>query len=236
MREKFKIQDDQYIFPYHYLVELKKYNLKRISWGVKYYCYIKHTIDYIQSLEFQTLIDVGCGDGRLISEMANENKEKRFHGIDLSHSAINLAKALNYQQDNLQFAVQDIEEVDEKFDVVVLNEVLEHIPDEDMGNFTENVIARLKKGGKLVITVPSKNVPLSMKHYRHYDSDMLTGTFSELKLIEKKFLFKHSKMNKLFYELFNRINFKKLELFVAEKLMFKAHKKNCSLIFVVFEK
>jgi len=48
-----------------------------------------------------TLLDVGCGDGRLLEFLSHKNKELKqgYIGIDLCNEAILLAKVLN-QHDN----------------------------------------------------------------------------------------------------------------------------------------
>jgi len=52
----------------------------------------------------------------------------------------------------------DVLESDQKFDVITMLAVLEHIQPEDQTKVAEGVIKHLKKDGRLIITVPDKKV------------------------------------------------------------------------------
>jgi SAM-dependent methyltransferase len=69
------------------------------------------------------ILDVGCGAGVLHSILRREGY-RRYVGIDLSPTAIESASAL--ADDRTQFLVADVGTFrsDERFDVVILNEVL----------------------------------------------------------------------------------------------------------------
>lgn len=60
--------------------------------------------------------------------------------------------------------------------MVTLIEVLEHIPDDDLSAFVRNVARLLKDNGRLLVSVPTVDVPVNRKHYRHYDLDLLRAT------------------------------------------------------------
>jgi len=56
-----------------------------------------------------------------------------------------------------------------QFDAVVMVEVYEHIPPEDCPAVLANVYDVLQPGGILIISVPSRLLPPSKLHYRHFD-------------------------------------------------------------------
>lgn len=182
--EKFIIQDQYYSFPYHYLptVENKyKFSLHRyLSWGLEYMTYISFITNLIIDYQFVSLIDVGCGDGRLINSL-NEKFSGRLVGIDVSDKAIVLARAFNQTR---EFICGDIKEVEEKFQCATLIEVLEHIPDEEIGGFIKEIFQIIDPDGLLVVSVPTLNVPINKKHYRHYDLELLTQNLSPYFKIE----------------------------------------------------
>lgn len=237
-KNKFVIQQEQYNFPYHYLVNFEEYNNKKsLVWGVEYFAYMKKVIRIIENSYFDSLLDIGCGDGRLINYLANKYKSKNFMGVDLSKPSILLAKALNYQYDNAKFECKDFKKLNKKYDLITLIEVLEHIPNEGLESFCNSIPKKLKDNGKLIISVPSDNIkPINPKHYRHYNLNMLREHFPKMKMKDYSYVFKKGFIRKVFFEFFKRVDLNKLELFIAKKILFTATKSNGRHIVCVFQK
>jgi len=181
--DKFKIQNEQYEYPYHHLPHLSEGGIIRyrsLRWGHKYLCYLYHIKELVESINPDSILDVGCGDGRFLSLLDNSEYEKMI-GVDLSERAIRFAKAFN---PSIKFENCDAEELSDEFDVVTAIEVLEHIPDKEVDRFLQILESRTKKGGNTIITVPTNNVPTNPKHYRHYDLALLK---KELRSAEVQF-------------------------------------------------
>ena len=98
-----------------------------------------------------TVLDVGCGSGSVAYDVAK--KAKRVIGIDIDEDKIRDAKK-NFLLDNIEYVCGDIKNwsFKQKFDVIMLSNVLEHI--EDRIKFLKK-IKRL--GGKFLIRVPMLN-------------------------------------------------------------------------------
>lgn len=177
-----KIQEVQYLFPYHYVPKIEGENFsqcKNFEWGYEYLSYINFILEKIKEVGFFSLLDVGCGDGRLLHEIHNLYKEKKLAGIDYSPKAIDFAKVFN---DGPSFIVGDITNqslFDEKFDIITLVETLEHIPPKDIRDFIKGINFHLKDGGVFILTVPSKNKSLNSKHYQHFNRNTLESYLSE---------------------------------------------------------
>jgi len=64
----------------------------------------------------------------------------------------------------------------EKFSGIVLREVVEHLPDEHVDLAMGDAHSLLSVGGIVVVSVPSRNIRIPGKHYRHYEEGSLRET------------------------------------------------------------
>lgn len=179
------LQELQYEFPYHYLPYLQQGvpRLHRcLSWGLEYLTYTSFVVELIRRSAPESLLDLGCGDGRLIDMI--ENSVPQVSGVDLSERAIAFARAFN---PGIEFMCTDIATLSAEYECVTLIEVLEHIPDEqyNMAGFVRNVARLVKRDGRLLVSVPTINVPVNRKHYRHYDLALLEATLEPFFKIER---------------------------------------------------
>jgi len=98
-----------------------------------------------------TVLDIGCGNGALTYDLGK--KAKKVIGIDLNKENIKIAKE-KYPAPNIEYKIGDVTEdlPGQKFDVIILSNVLEHI---------KNRIEFLNKikylAPKLLIRVPMFN-------------------------------------------------------------------------------
>lgn len=111
--------------------------------------------------EDSKVLEIGCGNGIVMKQFENTYPQN-IDGCDLNQFAIDHIiedlKGTVYTYD-----IHDRnEELLEKFDVILLFDVIEHIDDEKY--FIESALAHLKKGGKLII-----NVPANQLLYSRYD-------------------------------------------------------------------
>lgn len=174
---KYCLQDAQYEFPYHYLPSLDKDDVLRLhrhlTWGLDYITYMTFVGDLIRECEPQSLLDVGCGDGRLIHMV--KVLVPHVCGVDLSERAIRFARAFN---PGVDFVCADVITISEQYACLTLVEVLEHIADADIADFLEHLRRLIQPDGWLLLSVPTVNVPLNNKHHRHYDLDLLKTTIA----------------------------------------------------------
>ncbi len=107
--------------------------------------------------ETERLLNAGCGDG--LYERSLKKKMKEIVSFDLNKGDVQIAHAINPAK-NIAYCVGDIGDMPYKkdtFDCVICTEVLEHLVEERKA--IEELIRVLKKNGKLIITVPSKDFP-----------------------------------------------------------------------------
>jgi SAM-dependent methyltransferase len=190
------LQDDEYVFPYHYVPQFSPAYSQFYSWpwSLYYVSAMEFVLEKVRSLEPTSVVDVGTGDGRMVRELACLLPETRVAGIDYSERAVQLARALN---PDLDFLRKDIILAPplETFDVVTLIEVFEHIPPELTTNFAAAVRRLIRENGHLIVTVPHRNVPVSRKHYQHFSAYDLRRYFEPNFVLEETvFLDKRSRM------------------------------------------
>ncbi|HEX8667487.1 MAG TPA: class I SAM-dependent methyltransferase [Allosphingosinicella sp.] len=175
------IQDAQYQFPYHYLprVEGGRFRFHEVlSWGHEYLAYMTHVADLVETLEWNSLLDVGCGDGRLVAILSERFGNRRVVGLDYSERAIALARAL---VPAASFVSGDVTRPDlfaERFDLATCIDVLEHIEPGFLPEFVAGMRGQVRDGGRLIVTVPSTNVKLNKKHYQHFTDAKVRETLA----------------------------------------------------------
>ena len=99
-----------------------------------------------------------CGDGKKLCELAKKYQNINFEGYDLSKRAILFAKAFSYGLNNLKFFDYDFKYANQKYDVILCIETLEHIPDNEIQEFLNIIYNKLKNNGILILTVPTTNL------------------------------------------------------------------------------
>ena len=65
-------QESQYALPYHYIPSFEGGHFSQHlywSWGLHYIGALEYILDVLGQEPFESLIDVGCGDGRLLQEI-----------------------------------------------------------------------------------------------------------------------------------------------------------------------
>jgi SAM-dependent methyltransferase len=117
------------------------------------------------SISFESLLDVGCGDGELIVWLRERLPGHiQVTGVDLSGETIVRNRA---RHPHARFEVLNIEHqhLDKTFDAVVCTEVIEHL--DDRAAAVGNLAAMLSPGGHLILTCPSGKVHATERHFGH---------------------------------------------------------------------
>lgn len=185
------------------------FNRFAYEYSVRMYKYEDHPV-VIYKMKFlkesiagnHSVVDLGCANG-LISYWVAEFARKVV-GIDHNKHLIDIAKA-NYVRDNLQFytidAAEFLENNSEKYDVLILSHILEHIdhPKEFLLKyikFFEYVFVELPDYDSTVLNHFRKDQNLKLiysddDHVSEFDRNELKQIFSEcgIKVLQEEYIF-----------------------------------------------
>jgi 2-polyprenyl-3-methyl-5-hydroxy-6-metoxy-1,4-benzoquinol methylase len=175
MDQQQRIQEQKYHMPYHFLPVFDGKDFSQCqywSWGFRYLGRLQIVFEALEKISFGSLLDVGCGDGRFLAEMQKRLPGRRYCGIDISSAAIDWARRM---APGISFKAGDITagDIDERFDVVTLLDVIEHIPQAELVQFIRAASASLRPGGSMVLTVPHTNMRPDSRHYQHFNQRTL---------------------------------------------------------------
>ena len=96
------------------------------------------------------ILDIACGAGHFLYYLQREGYIKA-EGIDLSQEMLNMA---------VKIGVKNIEKADlfeylpghpEQYDMIIANDIIEHLKKEEVLNFLDLIYSALKPGGKVLI-------------------------------------------------------------------------------------
>ena len=124
--------------------------------------------------------DIGCGVGNLL--FALEGHDIKFTGIETSPESLAIAREKG-KDSGITFLQKDASEVSEKYDIVFLTDVLEHIKDD--ASFLNLIRDRIiSDKGYFIMTVPSHSRMFSQfdkdaGHYRRYDNKNVIKLLSD---------------------------------------------------------
>jgi 2-polyprenyl-3-methyl-5-hydroxy-6-metoxy-1,4-benzoquinol methylase len=128
------------------------------------------------------ILDVGCGIGNYLYL----NDREGCFGIDLESQSLKTAKKYCIKSDFAVASVLNLPFRNETFDLIVMWEVIEHVPaGTEMQAFAE-VHRTLAACGSLLLSTPNKNIisnimdPAYILGHRHYDAKNLVKFISEI--------------------------------------------------------
>lgn len=171
-------QEQQYLLPYHWVprrLQARIVYALSVDWAAEYLKSIEVVAETVGALSPQTIVDVGCGDGRIVNELALRSPGTKWIGLDYSARAIALARTLSTAP-NAEFLCGRLGadlRIAEPCDLVTLVEVLEHIPPEEIVAFVQASFGLLRPGGCMLVTVPHANRPVQKKHFQHFTGSSL---------------------------------------------------------------
>lgn len=104
-----------------------------------------------KELESKSILDVGCGEGYFLAGVSKNLKTKKLTGIDISIPESSLKRK------DINFIKSDIIDfnLNEKFDVIIADQVVEHIAPADLSSFLNSINNSLLENGILILLLPN---------------------------------------------------------------------------------
>lgn len=127
---------------------------------------------YAKKFNIQSALDIGCGNGRLLFGLGYLLQGCRLFGIDITSAGIDRMKK-EYDIDGAVLGVENLDQIDWKSDMVILDGVLEHLENDEQ--VIKDCQEKLTPGGWLFINVPNdKQGPEEDEaHLRKYTKESL---------------------------------------------------------------
>lgn len=115
---------------------------------------IDYMVEYVKKISNKNVLDYGCNTGYLLKMMSEKSPNNTYFGADINPHALNTAKRRN--PEFTFFSISEASKYPEKFDVVILSHVLEHV----LGGkkMLNDISALLKKDGTLIIAIPQERI------------------------------------------------------------------------------
>lgn len=115
----------------------------------------------------KVVLDAACGSGYGSFEISKF--AKNVIGIDISNESIEYCKD-KFKSNNLSYEVASVTELpfeNDKFDIVISFETIEHISEDQQYLFLSQVKRVLKKDGCFVVSTPDKLIYSDKKNYKN---------------------------------------------------------------------
>lgn len=129
---------------------------------------VKRIETILENLVGSSFLEIGCGEGYIIGRIKRMKPDARCVG--LSNDPIGIEEA-RISHPSVEFICIDVHdyEPEDKFDTVLLPEVIEHLDD------PRSILAKAKQISRkrIIITVPNKNKIENEGHVQIYNKDRL---------------------------------------------------------------
>jgi SAM-dependent methyltransferase len=127
-----------------------------------------------------SVLDAGCGTGGFLRWLVSAYDCERAAGVDLSEEAVELTR-IRVPEAELHVApVSQVPFEDDAFDLVVFNDVLQHIPEDHVAGSLAELRRVLRPGGTLLLrTNGARRARRERTDWRAYDRDALIAVLLE---------------------------------------------------------
>lgn len=104
------------------------------------------------------IVDLGCGDGRVLPLLKEKMGYGHVCGVDISSSQVKLARQ-HTPNVELGDVIEFLRTTPKYFDLILAFDLIEHLSKNEVLEFIERCYSKLNKGGRIVIQTPNAASP-----------------------------------------------------------------------------
>ena len=119
------------------------------------------------------ILDIGCGAGHFLYYL-DKKEYKNYKGIDISSEQVEFVKANITEKVEVANAFEYLKDVKDEYDVIVGNDIIEHIPKRKSIEFIGLIYAALKPNGMCILKTGNMSAPFALS-LRYGDITHETG-------------------------------------------------------------
>lgn len=120
--------------------------------------WIKINLDQLFPKKTSECLEIGPGQGELLMYW-KQNGFKNISSIDISEDVVSHIQKLGFKCELVNDSSEYLLKHQNTYDLIVLNDVLEHVPREEIVSLVESIRISLAKGGKVIIKSPNAQSP-----------------------------------------------------------------------------
>ncbi|MBM7663275.1 2-polyprenyl-3-methyl-5-hydroxy-6-metoxy-1,4-benzoquinol methylase [Bacillus mesophilus] len=113
----------------------------------------------IKEKDVSSILDIGCGYGGYLQRIARHKDDVHMHGLDFNPQVVKQAEKACKEYSNIEIFRADVNEwepTNQKYDLIMLNNVMHYISPSKRSKLLLRVSKWLKKEGHIVIITPFK--------------------------------------------------------------------------------
>lgn len=108
------------------------------------------------------ILDIGCGAGHFLFYLKKKGYTN-YHGIDISKQQVDFVQQNITENVELADTFEFLDDKEKLYDLIIVNDLLEHISKEKIIKFLKLVYNSLKNDGILIIKVPNMSNPFGLR-------------------------------------------------------------------------
>ncbi len=128
-------------------------------------------------LRRQSLLDLGCGTGGFLAWAGRTGSFDRLAGVDISSAAISYARDRVAEAELHVGKLEQLPFEDGSFDLIAMNDVLQHIPEDEIGRILAQGRRVLRPSGAFFVrTNGARTLRRERSDWRAYSAQALVAT------------------------------------------------------------
>lgn len=162
-----KVDEKTELYTRYITTHFGKIHLETQDFNIHNQYFRKNYLKCLPSDKNAKILDIGCGMGHFLNFLEIEGY-KNYLGVDLSEENIEFCKKnkFNVKRANIFYQLKNTSET---YDVIVMNDIIEHLEKPEILNLLKLILERLNPGGRLIIKAPNASNPIMASSSRYSD-------------------------------------------------------------------